>query len=1268
MTHPLPAANELDFLSGGGEMGERIRNYPWKDSPLGAPENWDQSLKTCVRIMLTSQQPIWIGWGKELIKLYNDPYKAIAGGKHPAALGQPASVVWKDIWKDISPLLARVMERNEGIYAESQLLIMERYGYPEETYYTFSYSPVPGADGRTAGMLCYNTAETARIINERSLNTLRKLGADIRRENTDAVLRSTVAVLADNNRDFPFSIICRISEEGSMACPVAFAGIDARHPEMPDKIDLTQPSEKCRSLQKAVTENETVLFEDFGDPHTLPTGPWKLAPKEFVHVPISAGNRKTPFAVLTLALNPFRKFDDTYRHFIRLICDQVSLELNNAMAYEEERRRAEALAAIDKAKTVFFSNISHEFRTPLTLILGPLEELLRKPQSQLGPWEKQHIETTHRNALRLLKLVNSLLDFSKIEAGKQKTVFKPTDIAALTRNLASYFRSVTEKAGLQLEIQEEDFPGPVYVDPDMWEKIVFNLLSNAFKYTLKGKIVVSIQPDGGFAVLKVADTGVGIPASELPHMFDRFHRVENTGGRSYEGTGIGLSFVKELVQLQNGEIGVESELEQGTVFTVKIPLTKKAVADDTSIVTEASAAYVKDKIYLSEAELPDDLNNNTQHAASAPVSEKNRALVMVVDDNADMREHIVSVLSGRFDTLTANNGMDALLKLKDNSPDLIISDIMMPVLDGIGLLQEVKKNKLSEHIPVVLLTARAGEESKIEGWEMGADDYLVKPFSARELLARVSSHINLGRMRSANEQSVRNLFSQVPMGIAVYRGQDLEIEMVNDTMLRYWNKTREQSLGKPLWELLPEFRDIFGGIAEEVYRTGKRFSSEEFPVTRYCDGRETTRYIAFGFEPRFDELGNVMGIIGIASNITAQVVNRKKTEESERQLNELANAMPQLVWITDAAGAPLYLNERASAFANAEKLADGSWRWDPVIHPDDKAETFAVWGRSLASGQPYQREHRMQLKDGSYHWFLSRGYAQKDAQGTVTKWFGTATDINEQKSFARALEAKVYERAEQLNQANEILETKNAELERQNEELASFSYVASHDLQEPLRKIQTFSNRIQDLEKDKLSDTGKDYFNRMIAAAKRMHLLIEALLDYSRTNTSDRTLVETDIASLLRDARSNLSILIEEKKAVVEAGPLPKIKVIPHQFQQLLSNIIANSLKYSKPDVAPHIAITAEKVTGADSAHAGLSRNNRYWRFCFQDNGIGFEQQYAGKIFELFQRLHGRMEYSGTGIGLAICKKIVQNHNGVITASGEPGEGARFDVYLPVNE
>jgi PAS domain S-box-containing protein len=335
------------FLSGGGEMGERIRDFDWESTPLGNPKSWDQSLKTCVRIMLSSRQPIWIGWGKDLIKLYNDPYKSIVGGKHPEALGQPASVVWKDIWHDIHPLLKKVMEEDEGTYSESQLLIMDRNGYSEETYYTFSYTPIPGADGATAGMFCANTDDTSRVINDRALETLGKLGKiSLNGKNLTDIYTKTAEILAENNKDFPFACFYKI--EGHEAKMVATAGNEAHYNYLPQIINIKEPDNNTWNICKAIVNNEVVLSFNKGRRPKLPMGFWDIVPEQILHIPFCLSNENYPNAVLTIGLNPYRQFDSVYQSFIELATDQILLEMNNMHSVEEERKRVEVLAETRK--------------------------------------------------------------------------------------------------------------------------------------------------------------------------------------------------------------------------------------------------------------------------------------------------------------------------------------------------------------------------------------------------------------------------------------------------------------------------------------------------------------------------------------------------------------------------------------------------------------------------------------------------------------------------------------------------------------------------------------------------------------------------------------------------------------------------------------------------------------------------------------------------------------------------------------------------------
>jgi signal transduction histidine kinase len=566
--------NQPAFLSGGGELGELIRSFDWAATPLGAPETWPQNLRMALRIMLTSRQPIWIGWGEELTYFYNDPYKSIIGGKHPWALGRPTTEVWREIWNDIGPLLETAMTGDQGTYVEAQLLIMERNGYPEETYYTFSYSPIPNDDGSVGGIICANSDDTQRVIGERQLALLRDLAADTTHARTlqEACEQSADAFRRDA-RDIPFAMIYMAEPDGLEVRLAAVCGIERGHPAAPEAIRLDQPSfwpvaEVLRTQSLQVVANlRYVLGVD------IPTGPWTEPASQAAAFPILPTGETGRAGVLVVGLNPFRLFDDNYRSFIGLAAGQISAAIANAQAYEEERRRAEALAEIDRAKTTFFSNVSHEFRTPLTLMLAPIEDALNDESEALSPAHRSRLETAHRNSLRLLKLVNSLLDFSRIEAGRAEAGFEPTDLARLTAELASSFDSAIERARLKLRIDCPDLGQPVYVDRDMWEKIVLNLLSNAFKFTFEGEIAIEmrVSPDGRAAEMTVRDTGVGIPASELPRLFERFHRVKGQKSRSFEGSGIGLALVQELVKLHGGTIRAESEIGHGSAFIVSLP-------------------------------------------------------------------------------------------------------------------------------------------------------------------------------------------------------------------------------------------------------------------------------------------------------------------------------------------------------------------------------------------------------------------------------------------------------------------------------------------------------------------------------------------------------------------------------------------------------------------------------------------------------------------------------------------------------------------------
>ena len=786
--------SSLLFLAGGGELGALIRGYDWANNPLGPPANWPQSLKTAVRIMLTSRQPIWIGWGAELIYLYNDAYKSIIGGKHPDALGKPTKDVWREIWADIGPLLDMAMGGIEGTYVEEQLLLMERNGYPEETYYTFSYSPIPDDDGTPGGIICANTADTARVIGDRQVATLRELAArTVDARTWEDASRQSIAALAVNPRDVTFSLLYVVQPGSEEAVLAAHHGLPEGHPAVMHTLHPGHgPS--CwpiDGLTKDVPPRLVDLDRTFGA--TVPGRIWDRATQWAAVVAVPASRETGRAGFLVIGLSPYRLFDDVYSEFVGLVASQIATGIASADAYQEERRRVEALAELDRAKTAFFSNVSHEFRTPLTLMLGPLEEVLAGGLS--GEETRRHVALAHRNGNRLLRLVNSLLDFSRIEAGRMQASYKPTDLARFTTGIAASFRSAIEKAGLRLVIECTTLPHPVYVDRDMWEKVLLNLLSNAFKFTFAGEIKVAVAAGAdGRAAIEVRDSGIGIAPSELPRLFERFHRVQGAKSRSFEGSGIGLALVQELVRLHGGEIHVDSVVGQGTVFTITLPfghahLPATQVLDEVDVSTDVVRAqeYVEEALgWLPDTRQTDAVGDlSSMMSGLVPAGTGKR--IVLADDNADMRSYVSRLLIAQgFRVEQVADGEAAVAAVRREAPDLVLTDVMMPRLDGFGVLRAIRMDSATASIPIVLLSARAGEEAKVEGLEAGADDYLVKPFAARELLARVNANIQMAELRrEANraifESEQRFLMTKDRLALALSTGRVAVFEWAIDS-------------------------------------------------------------------------------------------------------------------------------------------------------------------------------------------------------------------------------------------------------------------------------------------------------------------------------------------------------------------------------------------------------------------------------------------------------------------------------------------------------
>jgi PAS domain S-box-containing protein len=738
----------------------------WSKTPLGPIASWPQSLRTTVSLCLASNFPISIAWGPQRVQIYNDVYWPICGGKHPHSMGQDFKECWFSAWPAIGEAFERAAA-GETSFLENRRMFLDRNGYLEETFFTFSFSPIHDETGGVGGLFHPVTELTQQTLAERRLKIVRDLADRTADAQSVAQVCTLMAqTLAAYDLDLPFVLLYLLDADGTQARLAAHAGLAPGTVASPEVVDLQATQHPAWPLAEVARLGgiATVHAVDrkFGP---LACGPYPEAPQTALVLPISLAGLAQPFGLLVAGVSARRALDDAYRTFYEMLKDTVTNALTNARAYEEERRRAEALAELDRAKTAFFSNVSHEFRTPLTLMLGPLEQMLADGHGAMAPPQHKELEVVHRNGLRLLKLVNTLLDFSRIEAGRIQASYEPTDLATCTAELASVFRSAIERAGLRFIVDCPPLPDVVSIDREMWEKIVLNLLSNAFKFTFEGEVAVSLRWCGEHVALAVRDTGTGIPEHELPHIFERFHRIRNAQARTHEGTGIGLALVQELVRLHGGQITVASAVGVGTTFTVVIPTgTAHLPADHIGAAHRLTSTALGTDPYVEEAlrwlpaapEQPSGLVAPALSHVAAPALPCLPARILLADDNADMRDYVQRLLrSHHWEVEAVADGAQALAAAGAHRPDLVLADVMMPGLDGFALLRALRANPHTAAIPVLLLSARAGEEARVEGLTAGADDYLIKPFSARELLARVRAQLELARVRREAEAALR---------------------------------------------------------------------------------------------------------------------------------------------------------------------------------------------------------------------------------------------------------------------------------------------------------------------------------------------------------------------------------------------------------------------------------------------------------------------------------------------------------------------------------
>ena len=1268
------AAARADWLTGGGEMGELIRVMDWSRTPIGPIESWPQSLKTAVNILLNSRYPMFVWWGRELTNIYNDAYIPMLGARHPQALGRSAPNVWADVWPVVGPQSEVVMREGRSTWNESILLVMERHGYTEETYFTFSYSPAPDDAGDVGGVFCAVTEDTARVLGERRLKTLRDLGGRSLAEakTAEQACRAAAVTLADNLHDFPFALIYLLDEDGMRARLCETVNLPAGTKASPATVtigsgnDVWVFSRVIETSQNQIVED---LEERFG---RLPAGPWTDDwTKRALALPLAkAVAQESPAGFLVAGASPRLTFNDDYRSFLDLAAGQIANAISNARAYEEERKRAEALAEIDRAKTAFFSNVSHEFRTPLTLMLGPLEDTLA--EDELSPKAHERLEVAHRNSLRLLKLVNTLLDFSRIEAGRIQAVYEPVDLAALTADLASVFRSAIERAGMSLIIDCPPLSRETYVDREMWEKIVLNLLSNAFKFTFEGQIEVSLKQAGESVELIVRDTGVGIAAKDLPQLFERFHRVTDARGRTYEGSGIGLALVQELVKLHGGTVRVESEPGVGSSFIVSIPfglahLPAESVKTNDENERAPTAIATNGRAFVEEALrwLPVEAKSRTGGEMQS-VDAMDTALpifhstlpsispprILLADDNSDMREYVRRLLAANYEVEAVADGEAALQAARERPPDLVLSDVMMPKLDGFGLLKALREDESLVTIPVILLSARAGEEARVEGMEAGADDYLIKPFSARELLARVRAHLEMTSLRREAEMALRHseklfreLADNAPLIIWMTDDQGNN-EFVNKAYLTFFGVAPED-VAERRWMELVHPDDYKSYVQKFIDVSAAHLPFRAEARVRRADGE--WRWLDSYAVPRSAESGRGPGMIGCSADIT----ERTQAEELVRRANErfelAESASNGFVYDWSLREDTVERSQGMAAVLGYRpgEVPDIPQWWFEQIHQSDLARVQAEAELVFASpDDKITTEYRVRRRDGHYIWVQDSARIFRDESGRAVRVVGTTVDISARKQseeeIARLLaeERAAREVAEQATRAKD-----------------EFLAVVSHELRSPLNAILGWNNMLR-------SRRGDDpYIARVIDTVQRngkaQLQLIEDLLDTARIITGKMKLEvqSVDPVALIATALDTVRTAADSKGIVIatdfdpEAGQLTGDHA---RLQQVVWNLVSNAIKFT-PE--------------GGRVWVELRRSDTDVQIVVRDTGQGIEPDLLPYVFDRFKQGDSSTSrrFGGLGLGLSLVKHLVELHGGVVTVeSPGKGQGTTVTVSLPV--
>lgn len=994
------------LFPGESQLSRRMRELDWAETALGPAQEWPESLRVAVRLCLTSRIPIVMFWGASFTLLYNDAYVSFLGeAKHPRSLGRPAQESWSEIWETIGPMLQSVRESGTPTWSKDLRMFYARRLPLEEVFVRFTFGPILGSDGETVeGVFGPCTETTDQVLGNRRLETLRRLGVRPGEARTvEAACGKAAAALAENPYDIPFAAIYLVDAGGASARSAATAGLGDDACTLPEVVTLQTDGPWSRLLGDVLEERRPVAIPNLPALGCSVTRPWAEPAQVGLVLPIATASRDVLSGFLVIGVSPRLVLDGSYRTFFDLVAAHIGSAVADARAHQHERERSAGLAELNRARTRFFTNISHEFRTPLTLMLSPLEQLLGATR-QLPNADRELLELVHRHGMRLLELVNALLDFSRIEAGRMQATFVRTDLAQLTRELASAFHSEVLGAGMRFELDCPPVDAAAWVDPNLWEKIVLNLIANAFQHTFEGEIVVRLRQVGEQLELTVRDTGVGIPPEHVPHVFERFHRVESTRRRTRSGTGIGLAVVAEMTALHGGQVHVDSTEGRGSTFTVTIPtgfahLPPERLGRSPG---PATAGSLRLQPWRHEP-------RRTHERAPEPVEapESNRPRILLAEDNRDMRDYLLRLLQPGFEVEAVADGVAAMQAIGRQRPDLVLTDVMMPELDGFELLARIRADPHLRELPVVLLSARSGEEARIEGAEAGADDYLTKPFHARELIARIRSQVRLARERAAMTRTLRDSEERLRMALSAGRLGTWELELEPAVLAcsaqcrAHFGRSPDEAFDLDAFQgaIHPGDRDELDAAFLRAREQASDFETDLRCV--WPDASLHWIHLRGRAIPGPD--GRAVRIVGVTLDISERKESEEALRSSEQRFRLTADAAPVMIWIAGADGRWSWFNKPWLEFVGRPMEQQLGRGWCENIHPDDAARCEQIHAKAFAARTPFSMEYRLRRHDGEYRWVLDHGTPLESPEGQFNGFIGSCLDITGRKLAEVAL-------------------------------------------------------------------------------------------------------------------------------------------------------------------------------------------------------------------------------------------------------------------------